>query len=101
MWIGRTLAWGALAAVVAVVFAGCAETYCQSGAKHGTECYSGADVQAERRAQGRQDLPSEMKWWAPPPPRRTPPPASALPATTAPPAASSSLDGGAPAAPQQ
>lgn len=89
-------------ALAGVLFAGCAETYCQSGAKYGTECYSGADVQAEKRAQGRQEPPAEMKWWAPPAPRPAAPPASALPATTAPPAPpSGAADAGTAGAPQQ
>jgi hypothetical protein len=90
------LAWLALGP-----FAGCAETYCQSGAKYGTECYSGADVRAEQRAQGRQEPPSEMKWWAPPP-RSAPPSALALPMASAAPASSPRAgDAGADAAPER
>jgi hypothetical protein len=91
----------ALGPLALALLASCAETYCQSGAKYGTECYSGADVQAERRAQGRQEPPAEMKWWVPPSARPAPPPAPMPPPTVAPASSSSSADAGAPVRPKQ
>ena len=36
----------------------CFETYCQAGQK-GTQCVTGAELEAEKRAQGREEPPSE------------------------------------------
>ena len=77
----------------------CGGTYCQSGNKSGTECYSPADLDAHERAQGRQSEPRELgNFWnqAPPPtamPATLPPPTSA---SARPPPAPSSADAGTP-----
>lgn len=34
-------------------------TYCQTGPKYGTECYAGADLEADQRRQGRAQPPEE------------------------------------------
>jgi hypothetical protein len=56
----------AVVLVIAVLVAqGCFEAYCQSGAKHGTQCHSRAELEADQRAQGRQEPPSESVWLPP------------------------------------
>jgi len=45
-------------AVLPVALTGCFQTYCQAGQK-GTQCVTGAELEAEKRAQGREEPPSE------------------------------------------
>lgn len=47
-----------LSAIVLLTLQGCFETYCQAGQK-GTSCVSGAELEAEKRTQGREEPPSE------------------------------------------
>src|SRR5687768_512690 len=53
----RAVFWLAPAAFLLALPA-CFETYCQAGQK-GTQCVTGAELEAEKRAQGREEPPSE------------------------------------------
>jgi len=78
----------AVAAVASCALACGADTYCQSGPKYGTQCYSLTDVQ--RQQEQRPRIWGEPSTWSngPPPPARfgsTPPPPPPAPyPTTAP-----------------
>jgi hypothetical protein len=51
-----------LTGAVAAPLVGCvADTYCQSGPKYGTHCYSGWDVRDQQRRQGRTQ--ESGSWW--------------------------------------
>jgi hypothetical protein len=60
----------AISCSFALAAAGCADTYCQSGAKYGTQCYSMTDVRSQPGQ--RPPPPGEPpSWWnGPPPPVR-------------------------------
>ena len=65
---------------------GCADTYCQSGAKYGTQCYSMTDVRTPPGQ--RPPLSSEPPLWykgPPPPTRYGSPPSPPPPVRTGPP----------------
>lgn len=57
------------------------DTYCQSGAKYGTQCYSAADVHESQRQQGRalplEETLSPARLLGGPPPAAPSPPPSA------------------------
>jgi hypothetical protein len=53
-------------AILALVLPACFQTYCQAGQK-GTQCVTGAELEAEKRAQGREEPPSESTRMVRPP----------------------------------
>lgn len=89
-----------LGALATLVIAACTDTYCQSGAKYGTQCMSLTDA---RNPPGqRPPLSNEPPAWytSPPPPRQFGAPKSAYPPPPYPtispaPAAVPSADAGA------
>jgi len=68
MRVARRRAFGVGSLVAAVLLSGCGETYCQSGPKYGTQCYSMNDTEWQQtQVRGDFDVPSR-----PEPPQPSP-----------------------------
>jgi hypothetical protein len=57
--LSHWLAWAVLAALASTWLCGCAETYCQSGPKSGTQCFNINDVELQRTQQREEPWPAE------------------------------------------
>ncbi len=62
----RTWCFLAIGVSFAALLSGCSETYCQSGPKSGTQCYSTNDVEWQRTQQREEPWPQERMTQASP-----------------------------------